>query len=136
MTEEKIYQDIRADFENKYANNVVPKIAPFDEERKKTLKKTVITIIIMLAIGVISLFLAAKWNFMKYGCVLIVFALAAYPISKKNFEGKLKNLVMPVVCGCFPDLKWVEVTREMWAETETYKESGLLSDFNSFSYDD
>ena len=43
---------------------------------------------------------------------------------------------MPVVCGCFPDLKWVEVTREMWSETNIYKESGLFPDFNDFSYDD
>ena len=136
MTEEKIYQDIRNDFENKYINYVVPKISPYDEERKKTLKKTTITVIIMLIIGIISLCLATKWNFMKFGGAFILFALAVYPISKKRFEYELKKLVMPVVCGCFPNLKWLENNDEVQNEADIYINSGLLSYFNNHSFDD
>lgn len=134
--EEKIYQDIRTNFENKYINNIVPKLSPFEEDRKKTLNKTIITIIIMVILSIIFLLLSIKWNFMKFGGVLIFFAIVVYPIAKKNFENKLKKLIMPYVCGCFPDLKWIENVDEITRNANMYISTGLFSDFDNAFFDD
>ena len=137
MTEEKNYQDIRTNFENKYANYVVPKLSPFDEERKKILKKSTIIKTVMIIIGIILLFFPTKFIVLKFiGLVFIFFSTVVRSFLQKRFERTLKQLVMPFICECFPDLKWTYSTEEIQKEANIYKTSGLLSYFDNSCFDD
>ncbi|MBQ7450739.1 DUF3137 domain-containing protein [bacterium] len=135
--EEKTYQDIRANFENKYTNVVVPKILPLEKERKKTRKTSFIIMAAMIIIGIMLFCLSSKLIYLRFfGLLFILFSFAVRAITGKKFENKLKTLIMPYVCECFPNLKWTYATDDMLKETDIFKKSGLLSDFNNSSYDD
>ena len=46
-----------------------------------------------------------------------------YKKTSKYFQKSVKNAIMPIVCSCFPDLKWISDRKH---ETEIYINLGLL----------
>lgn len=132
MEEEKIYQDIRKDFESKLEKNVMPAISAFEQERKLTHKKakgytivwTLFTLFAFVFFNIIWFFASKESNHALNSGELVVFTFVyvflfiitgpggiavSYSIYfeyKKKFENKIKNTIMPIVCECFSKLKW------------------------------
>ena len=129
------------------------------KEFGKKLLKLLVTIIIGYYIIVILLsivlFIIALLNQMNFiqnilGFVFVMFSLPInilpvvaiiclfvwlfqYGIKAGSFQNKIKDIVMPVFCSCFPDLKWVPNREHL---TDIYKSVNILPRFDFLKYDD
>lgn len=139
--EENIAQKFRNDFVKKYRNEVVPKIDDLEKERKKSLLKALLssTAIIVAGIIIFVVMTAVNADSKLYKIPIFIFFLSiiVYGIIQRSFEHKLKEKVMPIVCKCFPDLRWCFITRERYNySSEMYRTSNLINGFDDISFDD
>ena len=130
-----IYNKMRNDFFAKFHKIIIPEISRFENERKMMLFLAIFISLILLIIGTafVIFIMTGKMGideqkFMaKIPCFIYAIAIAIPLFIKKIFEQRLKDKVMPVVCGCFEKLKW---------NCNMYFESGVLRRFTGESYDD
>lgn len=141
MAEVKSYSDMRREFYEKYQKNIVPVVKNFDKERKIKRVLATIAATILSIIGCFCLLglLVAEGDgdviegSLKGALVFFGLAWAVWTIIKKNFESKIKKKIMPTVCSCFDNLTWSET---LYDGGEVFKESGVVPNFTSESYDD
>ncbi len=141
MAEVKSYSDMRREFYEKYQKNIVPVVKNFDKERKIKRVLATIAATILSIIGCFCLLglLVAEGDgdviegSLKGALLFFGLAWAVWAIIKKNFESKIKKKIMPTVCSCFDNLTWSET---LYDGGEVFKESGVVPNFTSESYDD
>ena len=141
MAEVKSYSEMRREFYEKYQKNIVPVVKNFDKERKIKRVLATIAATILSIIGCFCLLglLVAEGDgdviegSLKGALLFFGLAWAVWAIIKKNFESKIKKKIMPTVCSCFDNLTWSET---FYDGGEVFKESGVVPNFTSKSYDD
>lgn len=144
MNEVKTYKQMREEFYTKYRNNIVPAVSGFEQERKTKLVLAISLSCGLFIIGlVIMLFLSfnsnPEHNINLDGKVLgILFAAAigVYFIFKKTFEYKIKEKIMPIVCSCFGDLKWLTLKEKININGQILLKSHLIDKYNIENFDD
>ncbi|MBQ7450738.1 DUF3137 domain-containing protein [bacterium] len=155
-TKEKSYSKIKQDFYYRYSKYVIPILSNYDGDRKQTLVLAVIASSFLIILGIIFgiFMLTAKGSNhdIRLSAFLIIGGFCLYKMIKKNFEKKIKKKIMPVVCACFPKLKWrepekqknfFEKTKKMYSDeifnnelANEYKTSSLIPNFARMFYDD
>ena len=134
-------QIFRDNFVKKYKNEVVPQIDTLEKERKQNLTKALCICAGLIILSIIMFVVMSALNtdskLLNIPALIFFISFIVYGIIQHRFEHKLKEKIMPIVCKCFPDLKWSLITRERFEEaSHLYKISNLLNDFNHISFDD
>ena len=140
MTKEKSYSEMRREFYDRYYKTIVPKVRIHENERKN---KNILSIIIIIVCTIISL--AIIYSIIKIGnedaadslgrLALFVFILgitSRYMI-KKSFENSIKEKIMPIVCSCFNNLTWSNLSDY---RIQDYLDSGVIPVYHNSSSDD
>ena len=70
---------------------------------------------------------------MKLALILMSLACGAWYMIKRNFESKIKEKIMPIVCSCFDNLTWSEFLCD---DGSIIKDSGVVPNFTREDYDD
>ena len=144
MPQEKTYSQMRNEFTERFYKQIVPKIQKYENERKTTLIRTIcfstLMIVASILIVILNVFLYSKGyikefdeNLGKIACALFAGAFLIFPFFKKKFENKIKEKIMPIVCMCFPDLKW---SPNLYGSSSMFKNSFLINDYDYSDYDD
>ena len=148
MEEEKTYQEIRKELIDKYKTVIEPKLLYFSNDLEKahqTFKnlKIMSKVIIFLPsiLGIIFVILAPKnYYFLikpvfSISLMIIMFFMGAKFRKIKNLKRHIKEIIMPIICDCFDNLKWVP---DKVHSTEQYEQACLIpnSEFYRFVYDD
>ena len=144
MDEIKTYKQMREEFYTKYRNNIVPAVAGFEKERKTKLVLAISLSCGLFIAGLVfmlvnSFYASPEHNINIDGKALgILFAVAigVYFIFKKTFENKIKEKIMPIVCSCFGDLKWLTLKEKEKANGSILLSSHLIDPYTSESFDD
>lgn len=145
--EAKSYQQMRKEFQDAYYKKIVPKLKLLEIERKKILRKNRIISITLLIFSILASLLVAfgfispshiyseaiLLPFFSFLSVAITFISCLYHYSKKEFENKLKEKIMPAVCECFSDLLWYE---GMYLDDKLFFSSNLMREVGICHYDD
>lgn len=138
MSEEKTYKQMQEEFTRKFYREIAQELQKYDNERVSKLKTSlcISTIIILIAI----LFGILKFNARTYSISdgKIIFGLFALAISifwctKKEFENKIKTIIMPTVCKCFGNLKWSNGSYRL---STIFSSTKLFDSYDYISYDD
>ena len=149
MSESKTYTQMRNEFQNKLFTQIFPKIRHFEEERKSKKIKAIILTTILTILGIVFATIAInniKTEFTFKMCWLIAGfsfagALSAIPFTKKKFENKIKDEIMPVVCSCFDGITWQQGHADTTEETlenldKVIFDSRLIKESNIIELDD
>ena len=144
MDEIKTYKQMREEFYAKYRNNIVPAVAGFEKERKTKLVLAISLSCGLFIAGLVfmlvnSFYASPEHNINIDGKALgILFAVAigVYFIFKKTFEKKIKEKIMPIVCSCFEDLKWLTLKEKTNINGKILLESHLIDKYNIENFDD
>ena len=152
--EEKSYQEIRKDLLEKYKNDVLPKLAEYEKKRQKLIKSIEKTKIILIILGLlvfIGFFILPVVGGIFFGpdftalcctvtkisffILLIYFIINSfiYTAAYYSFQNNVKSFTMPLVCSCFPNLRWVP---DKYYSSEYYKKTKIIPYFSSLFFDD
>ena len=146
--DEKLYQDMRKEFRDRYFHKIAPKLKQHDFERIKRKKIVILFFVIFIFLAIICLFAGIKMTMQgekNSGFLLAeIFVILAFCIPwgiKKDFENKIKKKIMPIVCECFGEnFQWEsdnEISHTDYKiDCTDYKTSNLVSYFNRESLDD
>jgi len=106
---------MRQIFQKKFYDVIAPKLRQYDGERLKKLAKVkkINTWLFVIA-GVVFLFtvflsVIFSMPIFQLGFVSIIMCIATLAVKSiisKNFENKMKAIIMPAVCSIFGDLRW------------------------------
>lgn len=139
MSEEKTYSQMRKEFYNSFETKIVPKIKPFEAERKKTRALASMVSVGLVLIGIILLLaplfepFTSNDNNSNLPTLCLLLAWLSWYFFKKKFENQIKKQIMPIVCACFGNLKWSEGS---YPGGHVFKDSYVIPTYNSVSYDD
>ncbi len=144
MPQEKTYSQMRNEFTERFYKQIVPKIQKYENERKTILAKTICFSIMMILAGILIIILNISLQYKGYvenfdenlgkiTCALFAGAFLIFPFFKKKFENKIKEKTMPIVCMCFPNLKW---SPNLYGSSSMFKNSFLINDYDDSDYDD
>jgi len=148
MNEEKIsYSQMRRDFYEKYRKKILPFVQKFDNERKTKLICAILSSVFFAIIGSIIILYILYLGFYveteaQSECIKTVInvaisfygvAIGSWCFFKKKFENKIKRNIMPVVCSCFPKLRWSE---GFFNGADLFLASYITSEFDKEEYDD
>lgn len=142
MTEEKSYQEMRTEFQERYFNKISPGLKYYEDERKQKRIWAILSFIILMTLGILVICLAIKTSadghksdgVFKLGGLLIFLAFLVPHLIKKGFEKEIKQRVMPIVCKCFgKNFVWMQ---DYDVQYEEYKASNLVPNFNRECFDD
>ena len=151
MEQEKTYSEIKKDFYYRYLKYAVPALSDYDGERIVNLVYAILGSSLLIIPGIILgiFLLTAKGSNhdIRLPAFLIIGGVGVYRMIKKNFEKKIKKKIMPIVCGCFPKLKWRDQNDKKQKsmadkaypvdfQKEIYKSSNIIPDFHRIYYDD
>ena len=138
MSEEKTYKQMREEFTKKFYGEISPEIQKYDKERVSKLKTSLCISTILVLIGI--LFGILKFNARTYttsdGKIilgLLVLAITIFWATKKEFENKIKTLIMPTVCKCFGNLRWSCGSYKL---STIFSSTKLFDNYDFISYDD
>lgn len=137
---EKSYYQMRCDFYNKFQNKIRPKILPFEKERKikNVLSDFLFTFFILfgifLVVSTIYMFKDIDNCAIQIGFAVFVFAFVIKRWIKKEFESKVKNIIMPIVCTCFGELYWD--FENYYGNEYLIKDSCVIPSYDNVHYDD
>ena len=150
MEQENLYRKIKQDFYYRYTKYAVPVISDYEGERKLHLFFALFFSSILIILGIVILILMLSYSNridIRGPVLTIVFGFIPYNAIKKRFEAKIKKKVMPIVCGCFPKLKWRDQVNKKQKlmtskdfsvdfQTENYKLSNIIPNFHRMFFDD
>ncbi len=130
---------MRKEFYNSFETKIVPKIKPFEAERKKTRALASMVSVGLVLIGIILLLaplfepFTSNDNNSNLPTLCLLLAWLSWYFFKKKFENQIKKQIMPIVCACFGNLKWSEGS---YPGGHVFKDSYVIPTYNSVSYDD
>ena len=143
MEEEK-YRRILNNIIEKYKNEAVPKIEPFEKERLGYVKKyKVLTGIIWCIFAVVFIY-TVYWA-ISHHTPLSPRKIIGIPLSflgfwvmicrniGKDFKYYLKNDIVPIICNCFPYVKYITGKSNTKQE---YQKSFVIPYFENIKYGD
>lgn len=143
MIQEKIYSQIRREFQENFFKLIKPSIKNFEKERiQNIVVSCIITILLLIfsfATVVFSIELNAGEKIKEFiGIIGIALAFLAFyiiPETTKSFENSVKRRIMPLVCSCFENIKW---KLGHYYDDRLFFNSNLLVDYPKWTakYDD
>lgn len=144
MSEEKTYSQMRNEFTERFYKQIVPKVQKYENERKTILIRTICFSILMILAGMLITILNISLRYKGYvekfdenlgkiACAFFFGAFLIFPFFKKKFENKIKEKIMPIVCMCFPNIKW---SPDLYGSSSMFKNSFLINDYDYSDYDD
>lgn len=106
--QEKEYsiEQFQKDYSQLVEEKVVPILLDYENERKTRLKWAIIIVTVLSIIGVILLFCVEERSGVKLALFFISGAVAIWQLIKKNFENKIKPLIMPTLMKAIPGFYW------------------------------
>ncbi len=128
----ELYRKMRSDFYKKFKSNCTPILQSFEAERNKikniiTLVVAIVVIFSVIAIGYYIISTGKRSDDTIIPIVIILSGMAAIiSLYTKHFENKIKKQIMPIVCECFGDLRWVE---NPIINHVLYEKSGLITEY-------
>ena len=138
MSEEKTYKQMQEEFTRKFYREIAPEIQKYDKERVSKLKTSLCSSTILVLIAI--LFGILKYNARTYTTsdgkiilFLLFIAISIYCVIQKEFENKIKTLIMPTVCKCFGNLKWSNGSYRL---STIFSSTKLFDSYDYISYDD
>lgn len=137
----KSYSQMRKEFYKKYTDVIVPKVMEHEKTRKKKLILAIFLSSISFIAGCFLLYIIithggfTKKNegIIQLSIILYMFSYFSWYFSKKDFENKIKEKIMPTVCSCFGDMKWSEGS---YSGGELFARAGIVPEFSHSEYDD
>lgn len=140
MAEEKSYQQMRKEFQDKFFNKLSPALEKYDGQRKLKLAFAIVGASIFAILGIlfgVFVFIAdssdAREGALKGSAFMFCIAWLIWYSIKKSFENKIKEKIMPDVCRCFNNLIW---DQGKYSEGAVFGYSNLIPQFSSEEYDD
>ncbi len=104
--QEKTYYQMRCDFYEKFKNEISPKLRYYENKRKKERKKAILLTTFSVILAILFFFLAI--HLLTF--IFIASAVISNVYIRKSFEGKIKSLIMPLICSCYGDLQWCNLS--------------------------
>ena len=148
MSEAKTYPQMRNDFYKNFRDKCYPLLLALDKERKQAIKNAVAAFVFIISLpfcifaslmiisGNATLVLEGTLtgdHLLVIGLVLLSPFIVLFMYSYK-FKNKVKKVVMPVLCKCFDDLKWIEKPS---VNHSLYMQAGIvIQQYNTVSVDD
>ncbi len=136
MPQEKIYSQMQEEFSKRFYGKIVPYIQNFEQERISHLESAVGISAILIFIPVLIIFSDFKNSSdssIEIAVLSFSLAIFIYIIIKKDFERKIKSLIMHAVCKCFGDLKW---SCNSYNLSPMFSASELIDDYDRVEFDD
>ena len=136
MPQEKTYSQMREEFSKRFYGKIVPYIQNFEQERISHLESVVGISAILIFIPVLIIFSDFKNSSdssIEIAVLSFSLAIFIYIIIKKDFERKIKSLIMHAVCKCFGDLKW---SCNSYNLSPMFSASELIDDYDRVEFDD
>lgn len=148
MEEEKSYQEIRKELIDKYKTVIEPKLLYYNNDFEKACKTrkflkimSLAYIFLPLILGFLfALFIPKNYSFLirpAFTIFAITFMLfiGAKRQKIKQIKRHIKEIIMPIICDCFDNLKWIP---DKVHSTEQYNQVCLIPYSKSyrFVYDD
>lgn len=109
-TGEKEYsiEQFQKDYAMLVETKVMPILAGFENERKQRLIWAIISTIVFTILGIGILFLIQSRGSGKLAGLCFCAAFGVWTLIKKNFEHKVKRLIMPTLMHAVPGFYWQE----------------------------
>lgn len=101
----KLYTQMRDKFYKNFQQEILPQVSKFEDERKNLLKKTILQSIGLFFLSIIF-FMIPHFCFWIFGFNFFILSIVIYSFVKKEFENKIKKIIMPSVASCFENLSW------------------------------
>ncbi len=138
MSEEKTYKQMREEFTQKFYRKIAPELQKYDKERvnKQEIAVSVSAILILIAILIVISDFKNKTisdTNCQFSFWLFSLAIFIFWTIKKDFERKIKTLIMPTVCKCFGNLKWSCGSYKL---STIFFSTKLFDNYDFISYDD
>lgn len=127
---------MREEFSKRFYGKIVPYIQNFEQERISHLESVVGISAILIFIPVLIIFSDFKNSSdssIEIAVLSFSLAIFIYIIIKKDFERKIKSLIMHAVCKCFGDLKW---SCNSYNLSPMFSASELIDDYDRVEFDD
>ena len=134
----KTYTQMRNEFYGKFRNTCVPVLQELDSQRRLFMWIIIAEIVIFLAVSIPFCYEVISTG-VDPGLLLLPFIFGvpiisiSYYYMAKYFEINAKRRVMPILCKCFENLKWIENAS---ANHSFIKESGLVESYYNRKKDD
>lgn len=138
----KTYSQMRKDFYEKYQRKIVPSVRRYNAERKKKYVLSMLIIILCTVVAMVIAYFAitfpeldseARGDFLQFATYVFLSGLMFKLMIKKNFEKKIKLKIMPIVCSCFENIKWIN-TKSF--DSSKFLASGVITAYSREKYDD
>ena len=132
----------KMNFTRIYHNQVVPSLERLETDREKTQKTAImLSIIVFLIIAAVIAFLCGFGTSFENttGSILIMClfglipSMAVYYFFQKNFERKIKSILMPIIMPAFGNFAW---TRLAIIPEDEIRRSRLFENFDKINIDD
>ena len=141
MSEVKTYRQMREEFYAKYRDVIVPAVSGFEKERKTKLLLALCSSAVLFLFGIVCAYIVFTSEHRSRNdgdAIGIIFAAAigVYFVFKKSFEEKIKEKIMPTVCSCFENLRWLTPKEQENANGSILLASYLIDSYTSESFDD
>ena len=141
MSEVKTYRQMREEFYAKYRDVIVPAVSGFEKERKTKLLLALCSSAVLFLFGIVCtyfVFTSEHRSRNDGNAIGIIFAAAigVYFVFKKSFEEKIKEKIMPTVCSCFENLRWLTPKEQENANGSILLASHLIDSYSSENFDD
>lgn len=136
------YLKMRREFYKKYLDVIVPLVQKHENSRKQKLRFSILLSTVLIIAGSFLLYIAylngglfekSNEGLVKLACLVYGFSYFSWLMTKKDFENKIKEKIMPTVCRCFGDMEW---THESYSGGQIFMSSCVVPKFTSESYDD
>ena len=137
MLEEKyIYRRMQDEFTQKFYRKIAPEIKKFEGERISH-QETAISISAILIFIPILVILSDLKDIPDSSIELTIgsffLAIFIYRTIKKDFERKIKALIMHIICKCIGDLKW---SCNGYNQSTMFSTAELIDSYDHVEYDD
>ena len=106
VSDEYNISKFQKDYRDTVYYNIIPSIAKYENERKKRLLCAYIGVFILIPLAVFCFFKIEGRAGGDLACLCVCGAFGFWKIIKKQFEGKIKNVIMPVIMNSIPGFTW------------------------------
>ena len=142
--EQERYKIILNNIIEKYKNEAIPKIEPFEKERLGYVKKYKILTGIIWGIFTVVFIYTIFWA-VSHNTPLSPRRIIGIPLGflglwvmacrniGKDFKYYLKNDIVPIICNCFPNVKYITAQSNT---KQKYQKSFVIPYFENIKYDD
>lgn len=136
------YLNMRNNFYKRFKEKCTPLLEKFEKERKVFIKIFIVLILVIISVLLsflaYSLYLQDSFAIFKdlslpisFAFIIIIGGIVFY---SKVFENRIKKELMPILCRCFENLKWVESPR---VNHSLFKNSGIITKrYDEYDIDD